>query len=144
MVRGGIEPNVRTYATLMDSYAKEGKLEDAFKVFDEMCGIGLVPNIVVYNLLMNWLFKKGYMLEARFLLSDMKDGCVHPYHFTYSILVDGNWRNGHIQEAVGCYNQTREQTIVRDVVLCNGLMNYFLQERKGIGSQTSLMQYDHN
>ncbi|RRT72958.1 hypothetical protein B296_00032472 [Ensete ventricosum] len=128
MLKKGLLPNVRTYGTLIDGYARKGKMEEALRLFIEMLDDGMVPNVIVYNSLLNWLLKQGHIDEACFFLSDMRKVHASHDHYTYAILVDGYCRNGCMQEAFRYYNQCREEKLVKDVVPYNSLINHLCKQ----------------
>ncbi|KAJ0753784.1 putative tetratricopeptide-like helical domain superfamily [Helianthus annuus] len=51
----GIKPNIITYNTLLDSYCKEGDIDQALHLLEEMQVRGCAPNDVMYNALINGL-----------------------------------------------------------------------------------------
>lgn len=97
---------------------------EAFKVFVEMVDRDFVFDVVMYNLLINWLFKKRYKREAQFLLSDMRKGVL----ISITSPIELVWEEMTVQESVGCYNQIKEETFVRNIVPCNSLI--FVSDEK--------------
>ncbi|KAG6486545.1 hypothetical protein ZIOFF_055122 [Zingiber officinale] len=128
IAKKGLLSNMRTYATLIDGYAREGKLEEALRLFIEMVDDDIVPNTVLYNSLLNWLFKQGHIEEAGFLLSDMRKAHASPDCFTCAIAVDGYFRNGLAHEALGYYKQIREEKSVNDVIPYNSLVKHLHEQ----------------
>ncbi|KAH9293164.1 hypothetical protein KI387_041634, partial [Taxus chinensis] len=48
---GLLRPNVYIYNTLVNVYCKEGKLQKAFELFDEMKNNKIIPTVVTYTIL---------------------------------------------------------------------------------------------
>lgn len=67
----GIRPTVVTFNTMLDSYCKEGKMQEALDLLSEMQEKGCVPNDVTYNVLINGLSKKGELDKAQELIKEM-------------------------------------------------------------------------
>ena len=73
-----MEPNVITYATLIDAYCKIQCVEDARSTYDEMTVKGLVPDVVTYTCIMG-LCKSGKVEEAKSVFREMEEvGVVTP------------------------------------------------------------------
>ncbi|KAM1124656.1 hypothetical protein ACFX11_040229 [Malus domestica] len=117
MAEAGVESNLRTCATLVDGYAKQGRLELALRLCDGMVERGLAPNPVVYNSIIHRLHMEGDTEEAFSLLSDsdMIDRHICSDQFTYSILIKGLSRSGLVMEAVGLHNHILEKNLIKDV-----------------------------
>ena len=48
-----IRPDIVTYSALMNGLCKEGRLEEASKLFEEMKGMGLFPDGVIFTTLID-------------------------------------------------------------------------------------------
>jgi pentatricopeptide repeat protein len=60
MVGEGVTPDVVTYSTLINMFAKLGDLGEAERVLKQMTASGFVPDVVVFDSLM-----KGYSAEGQ-------------------------------------------------------------------------------
>ncbi|KAL6577756.1 hypothetical protein OROMI_010084 [Orobanche minor] len=49
----GLTPNVHSYNSLICSFGKLGKRDEAVKVFEHFCGLGVKPNATTYSLLID-------------------------------------------------------------------------------------------
>ncbi|KAL0926716.1 hypothetical protein M5K25_002960 [Dendrobium thyrsiflorum] len=130
MMKWGIKPNLRTYATLVDGFARQRKMDEALRLFNEMLDRGLIPNSIVYNSLINCFLKQGSVEYAWNILSSMIETLVFPDNFTYSILVEGCLRNGFVKEAFQYHHKMREEVPIRDTVSYNILINYLCKHSK--------------
>lgn len=68
---GGCEPDVITYNTVLDGLCKEGELDKAFGLYNQMHNAGVIPDNVTYTSLIDGLCKKGAFDEAEELLNAM-------------------------------------------------------------------------
>ena len=64
MDRRGITPNVLIYNALIAGHFKEGNLEEALRLHNEMLDRGLVPNDTTYDILVNGKAKVGNSLSG--------------------------------------------------------------------------------
>ncbi|KAL0372665.1 UNVERIFIED_CONTAM: hypothetical protein Scaly_0948100 [Sesamum calycinum] len=64
----GIKPTIVTYNTMLDSFCKEGNVQQALDLLLEMQRRGCHPNDVTFNVLINGLSKKGDFEEAKELI----------------------------------------------------------------------------
>ncbi|VAH82540.1 unnamed protein product [Triticum turgidum subsp. durum] len=49
----GISPNIVTFNTLMSVYVEQGKIQEVFRVYDDIEGRGLVPTAATYSTVMS-------------------------------------------------------------------------------------------
>lgn len=56
---------------MLDSYFKEGKVQEAMNLLSEMQEKGCGPNDVAYNVLINGLSEKGELDKAQELIKEM-------------------------------------------------------------------------
>lgn len=56
---------------MLDSYFKEGKVQEAMNLLSEMQEKGCGPNDVTYNVLINGLSEKGELDKAQELIKEM-------------------------------------------------------------------------
>ncbi|KAI7987070.1 tRNA (cytosine(38)-C(5))-methyltransferase 2 [Camellia lanceoleosa] len=66
---------------------REGQLENAHKVLEEMDKKRMAPNVLIYNTLIAGYFKEGNLQEAFRLHDEMLDRGVVPDDTTYDILL---------------------------------------------------------
>ncbi|MCV5003598.1 pentatricopeptide repeat-containing protein, partial [Escherichia coli] len=59
-----IMPNVVTYSTMIDGYAKAGRLQDALNLFNDMKFLSIPLDRVLYNTLLSIYAKLGNFEEA--------------------------------------------------------------------------------
>jgi len=105
-------PNTCVYNILIKHYVKNGELETAFKVLDEMreytCA-DVKPNLVTYSTLIGGLCRGGKMMEAFELFEEMieKDRIV-PDQLLYNVIIDGFCRLGQVDKARAIFGFMRK------------------------------------
>ncbi|CAA7037784.1 unnamed protein product [Microthlaspi erraticum] len=122
MVVRGLDLDVVSFATLIDGYVKEGKLEKAVEVYDGMVKMKKTPNLVVYNSVVNGLCKRGLVGAAEAVVEAMERKDV----VTYNTLLNESLRSGNVEEAVDVLarmvNQEGERLV--SVVTYNIVINH--------------------
>ncbi|RVW65319.1 Pentatricopeptide repeat-containing protein [Vitis vinifera] len=101
MKKNGCNPNVFNYSALMNGFCKEGRLEEAKEVFDEMKSLGLKPDTVGYTTLINFFCRAGRVDEAMELLKDMIENKCRADTVTFNVILGGLCREGRFEEALG-------------------------------------------
>jgi len=84
MQQDGIQPNVHTYTTLMNAYARVGNREGAEGVLTRMIEAGITPNVFTYTVLINAYARAGDVEGAQGVLRRMKVKGVEPNLMTYN------------------------------------------------------------
>ncbi|KAF3440254.1 hypothetical protein FNV43_RR18538 [Rhamnella rubrinervis] len=82
------------------SSCKEGILEDAKGVYDQMIGEGGAPSVFVYHHLIHEFCKEGCLLEAFELLNQMIVHGHYPIASTFNALISGFCRLGKVGNAL--------------------------------------------
>jgi len=54
----GVHPTAVTYGCMMNGCDAAGRVDDAFKLYQEACGQGIVPSDQLHNILIN-IFSKN-------------------------------------------------------------------------------------
>ncbi|KAJ4975989.1 hypothetical protein NE237_001095 [Protea cynaroides] len=76
MQRAGLQPDVVSYALLINAYGKARREEEALAVFEEMLDAGVRPTRKVYNILLDAFAISGMVEEARTVFKCMRrDRC---------------------------------------------------------------------
>ncbi|XP_068660565.1 pentatricopeptide repeat-containing protein GUN1, chloroplastic-like isoform X2 [Aristolochia californica] len=93
-------PNVLTYSTLIDTYAKGGMHKEAMEVFKEFKKTGLKVDVVLYSALIDALCKNGLVQSAVALLDEMTREGIRPNVVTYNSIIDafGRAKSAQIRE----------------------------------------------
>ncbi|KAF3445273.1 hypothetical protein FNV43_RR14968 [Rhamnella rubrinervis] len=142
MIKEGLEPNAFIY-TIISAHAKEGKLEEARRIFESLTEQGIFQDVFCYNSLIISLCQSRKMDAARTYLDDMLESglqpdahtygaFVHGYSEagkmqmadskTYSVVIIGLLKNGKMQEALRIFHELCGKGLLPDVGTCNALM----------------------
>ena len=104
---GGCHPNVEAYTTLLDGFAKSGRLTKALETLKLMGDRGVEPNEVTYSCMVGALARQKKQEEAYKMISFMQSSGVRPSVITYNSMISGlvagggvpaTNRNGNINE----------------------------------------------
>ncbi|XP_024023403.1 pentatricopeptide repeat-containing protein At3g09040, mitochondrial [Morus notabilis] len=82
-VKQGLDSNFYVGSSLINMYAKCGKMDDSKKVFDAVD----VKNIVLWNSMLGGYAQNGFAFEVIELFSNMKGCGVQPDEFTYTSIL---------------------------------------------------------
>ena len=83
------EPDIITYNTILDAICKEGHINRASKLLQQMIDDGISPDVITYNSIINGLCKEKRVREAAQLLDKMPELGCKPDIFSYSTLIKG-------------------------------------------------------
>lgn len=76
MQRAGLQPDVVSYALLVNAYGKARREEEALAVFEEMLDAGVRPTQKAYNILLDAFAISGMVEQARTIFKSMRrDRC---------------------------------------------------------------------
>jgi pentatricopeptide repeat protein len=82
-------PNVEAYTELLDSYAKNGQLDQALYILQLMRKRGVEPNEITYTCLVGGLGRHKKVDQARKILEFMTANGFRPKAVTYNALISG-------------------------------------------------------
>ncbi|KAI3828781.1 hypothetical protein L1987_02891 [Smallanthus sonchifolius] len=125
-----LHPNTCILNILVKHLCKNGNLESAFEVVEEMkLSDASYPNLITYSTLMDGLCEKGRLEEAINLFEEMvsKDKIV-PDALTYHILINGFCRGGKVDCAVKIVDFMRKNGCNPNIFNYSTLMNGFCKE----------------
>lgn len=111
----GFIPNAVTYTILMEGYFKMGKVEQAFKVYDEMVSQRIVCVPYTYNTIIHGLCYNGQTSQARKMLEKFTEGGnFKPSFTTYNFIIDGFTKEGNLDSASSVYTEMSEKGVSQD------------------------------
>ncbi|KAH6814412.1 hypothetical protein C2S51_023430 [Perilla frutescens var. frutescens] len=124
----GCGVNSVTYAILVHGLCEVGRLDEAFRLKEEMSKNGYKPSTHTYTVLIKAMCDKGLMNRAFDLLDEMmKKGC-KPNVYTYTVLVDMLCIEGKIEEANGMFRKMLKDKLNPGIVTYNALINCYCKE----------------
>lgn len=125
-----IIPNVFTCNILLKAFCKNGDIEGALKVLDEMPAMGMVPNVVTYTTILGAYVYKGDMVEAKKMFDQILDRGWIPDATTYTILMDGFCKQGRLVDAVKVMDEMEDNKIEPNDVTYEVMIEAFCKEKK--------------
>ncbi|KAK7295561.1 hypothetical protein RJT34_18471 [Clitoria ternatea] len=106
-----IRPNVVTFSTLMDGYAKFNLLEEALSVYTEMERLLICLDRVSYNTLVGVYAKLGWFDEAMRTCQEMENCGIRNDVVTYNALIDGFGKHGEYVHVRNLFDEMKERKI---------------------------------
>ncbi|KAK7264631.1 hypothetical protein RJT34_32240 [Clitoria ternatea] len=117
-------------------HCKEGTIEDAKRVYDQMIDEGGIPSILVYNCIDHGLSQQGSVREAVELMNKMIANNCFPIPSTFNAIITEFCRQGKVQNALklvegitarGCVPTTETYSPLIDVLCRKGDLQKAMQ-----------------
>ena len=117
-------------------HCKQGTIEDAKRVYDQMINEGGIPSILVYDRLVRAFSKDGSVREAVELMNEMIANNCFPIPSTFNAIITGFCRQGKVESALkfmedittrGCGPNTETYSPLIDVLCRKGDLQKALQ-----------------
>jgi len=121
IIRSGCESNVFVGSSLIDMYAKCGKLEEAQRVFDRM----LIRNVVSWNAMIVGHVKCGYGQKALEIYQQMQLEGVEPNAFTFVAILNACASVGELEEGRRVHKQIIHSGCESDIFVSNSLIDMY-------------------
>ncbi|KAK7370073.1 hypothetical protein VNO80_12127 [Phaseolus coccineus] len=126
MIKEGLEPSVVTYGAVIHAYCLKENVDEAMKIFEEMCSTSKVPpNTVIYSILIDALCKNSNVERAVSLMDDMKIKGVRPNTTTYNAIFKGVRDKKMLQKAFELMDRMIEDACSPDYVTMEILTEWF-------------------
>ncbi|KDP37826.1 hypothetical protein JCGZ_06728 [Jatropha curcas] len=87
MQRSGLQPDVVSYALLINAYGKARREEEALAVFEEMLDAGVRPTHKAYNILLDAFAISGMVEQARIVFKSMRRDRCTPNLCSYTTML---------------------------------------------------------
>ncbi|XP_059626248.1 pentatricopeptide repeat-containing protein At3g07290, mitochondrial [Cornus florida] len=127
-------PNSVTYSILIHCLCEAGKLEEAFRLMEEMKEKGCQPSTRTYTVLIKAVCDAGLMDKAIGLFDEMAmKGCKPNVH-TYTVLIDRLCGEGKIEEANGMFRKMLKDGLFAGTVTYNALINGYCKQGRVISA----------
>nr|CAD1826118.1 unnamed protein product [Ananas comosus var. bracteatus] len=136
---GTCMPNVVTYTSVISGYCKMGRMEEAFRVFNDMIGLGIKPSRVTYNVLIDGYGKAGDMPSAASVYERMALCGCPPDVVTITSLIDGHCRNGQLDDALKLWNEMGRRELRPNIYTFATMIN-FLCKKNRLGEAQVLLK----
>lgn len=127
----GFELEVFTYNSMLGAYCWSMRMDDAYKLVDEMrrCKIG--PNTRTYDIILHHLIRGRRTNEAYSVFQKMSDdpGC-EPTISTYEIMVRMFYNEDQIDMALRVWDQMKAKGVLPGMHSFSTLINSFCRENR--------------
>ncbi|KAK4434069.1 Pentatricopeptide repeat-containing protein [Sesamum alatum] len=114
-----------TYNTLIDTYGKAGKLQEASKTFERMLQEGISPTTVTFNTMIHMYGNNGQLDEVASLMQRMEKAKCSPDTRTYNILISLHAKHNDIDLAARYLTKMKEASLEPDAVSYRTLLYAF-------------------
>ncbi|KAF4376115.1 hypothetical protein G4B88_025206 [Cannabis sativa] len=132
------KPNEHIYTIMISLLGREGLLDKAAEVFEEMPGQGVVRSVFSYTALINAYGRNGQYETSLQLLEGMKNDKVSPNILTYNTVINACARGGLDWEGLlGLFAEMRHEGIQPDLVTYNTLLNACAS--RGLGDEAEMV-----
>ena len=89
----GFVPDIHIYNILIHGFFKDGKVDEARNLFQNILLKGLRPCVVTYTSMIQGFCQEGLLEEAYKILLEMEEHTCLPTEATYNILIRGCFKN---------------------------------------------------
>ncbi|GER54781.1 pentatricopeptide repeat-containing protein [Striga asiatica] len=131
-----------TYNTLIDTYGKAGKLQEADQTFGKMLRIGIMPTTVTFNTMMHMYGNNGQLDKVDLVMQRMKEVNCLPDTRTYNILIFLHAKHNNIELAAGYLNKMKEASLEPDSVSYRTLVYAFSRRRMVAEAEKLVFEMD--
>ncbi|KAK4801351.1 hypothetical protein SAY86_021838 [Trapa natans] len=105
-----------TYNTLIDTYGKSGRVQEAFNTFNQMLEEGTVPTTVTFNTMIHIYGNNNQLKEVNSLMKRMEQLRCSPDTRTYNILISLHAKNDNIGMARSYFERMKGAHLEPDLV----------------------------
>ncbi|ONK77107.1 uncharacterized protein A4U43_C02F3170 [Asparagus officinalis] len=131
MKKVGLVPRGFVYTWVIGACVKQGNMEDALRVKDDMVEDTATPlNLVAATSLIKGHIDQGDLESALSLLATVAGQGIAPNNITYSIVLEGCCRMGNPDKAYEVYCQMRKGGLHPDAYVMSSLMQCFLSSNR--------------
>eukprot|EP01018_Ginkgo_biloba_P013194 Gb_32453 [translate_table: standard] len=124
MQRTGIEPNQRTFVSVLPACANLGALEQGMEIHEESIRTGFQSDAFIRNALVDMYAKCGSIETARYLFDKIPQRDV----VCWNAMIAGYAQNGHVDDALRLFQAMPE----RDVISWTAMIAGYAQNGQGV------------
>ncbi|KAL6560051.1 hypothetical protein OROGR_005168 [Orobanche gracilis] len=124
MMETGCSPNIVTCTSVIKGFLESQMPGKAFEIIGTLESRGYFPDLVLCNMLIDCLSKMGWYEDAFEVFSSLRERKLIPDVFTFSSLVSAICLS---RQYVLLPLMTSGLAIQPDLVVCNGLLGYFVR-----------------
>lgn len=129
-----------TFNTLIDTYGKLGRVQEAFKTFNQMLEEGIVPTTVTFNTMIHTYGNNNQLKEVDLLMKRMEQLRCSPDTRTYNILISLHAKNDDINMARSYFERMKGAHLEPDPVSYRTILyaysiRHMVSEAEGLVSE---------
>ncbi|XP_060974010.1 pentatricopeptide repeat-containing protein At1g52640, mitochondrial [Cannabis sativa] len=129
-IKGGFEPNVKTFSILIRGWGDVGDGNQARKVFDEMLDTKCLVDVLAYNSYLEALCKGGNSDEAYKIFRGMPSNGIEPDACTYSVFIRAYCEANDIHSVFRVLDRMRKCSLLPNVFTYNCIIKKLLKNEK--------------
>ncbi|KFK36816.1 hypothetical protein AALP_AA4G175100 [Arabis alpina] len=119
----GVPASQETYTSVIVAFVKEGKMEEAVKVKDEMVGFGIPMSVIAATSLITGYCKGNELGKALDLFDKMEEEGLVPDRVMFSVMIEWFCRYEKMEKAVEIYKRMKSVGISLKSVLVHKMIN---------------------
>lgn len=116
MQRAGLEPDVVSYALLINAYGKARREEEALAVFEDMLDAGVRPTQKAYNILLDAFAISGMVDQARTVFKSMRRDRCTPDLCSYTTMLSAYVNASDMEGAEKFFRRIKQDGFEANVV----------------------------
>lgn len=116
MQRAGLQPDVVSYALLINAYGKARREEEALAVFEEMLDAGVRPTHKAYNILLDAFAISGMVEQARTVFKCMRRDRCSPDICSYTTMLSAYVNASDMEGAEKFFRRLKQDGFVPNVI----------------------------
>ncbi|KAG2717726.1 hypothetical protein I3760_03G189600 [Carya illinoinensis] len=122
MQRAGLQPDVVSYALLINAYGKARREDEALAVFEEMLDAGVRPTHKAYNIMLDAFAISGMVEQARILFKSMKRDRFTPDLCSYTTMLSAYVNASDMEGAENFFRRLKQDGFEPNVVTYGALI----------------------
>ncbi|EEF29795.1 pentatricopeptide repeat-containing protein, putative [Ricinus communis] len=122
MQRSGLQPDVISYALLINAYGKARREDEALAVFEEMLDAGVRPTHKAYNILLDAFAISGMVEQARTVFKSMRRDRYTPDLCSYTTMLSAYVNASDMAGAENFFNRLKQDGLEPNVVTYGALI----------------------
>lgn len=121
--------DVITYNTIIKGYVQAGRLNDGFKMLQEMANAGCSCTVVTFGTLLDACISNGDMDKAGIVFQMLQESGCEMNHVLFTTLMKGFVKKGQLAKALAVYQNMLDQGIEADRVTYSTLIKAFCDNK---------------
>jgi len=136
----GVRPSVENFSVVVDAFAKEGQVDKALEMMEEMKAAEVLPSVVTYSSAMYACTKAGKLDQAASMLRNMMQIGLAPDGVAYGTILDAFAKAGQPDDAIQMTEEMKENGVGVEVRHHNSILEAFVKAGKPNDAARWLLQ----